>query len=347
MINMTKNENRFKSVKYYMLTMICIAFIVCIIGCESSPTRTNEDPEPIYPEPGIITMVTTAEEVLLGIYGKGPVKINWNDELEVRTTLREYHFHYKSEFRYDFRTGEAERLITVKGHVTHLRVCSNSLIELDVRLMPSLVELFCIGNYLSELDVSQNIQLRYLLCDGNRLTNLDVSRNTLLVALGCGRNLLTDLDISRNTLLYYLRAHDNQLSSLDLSRNLLLEAFFVPDNRLTYLNISNLALLDYLNVDSNYLKTIIMSDNLNIRGISVRRNLFSVDDLDRLYDSLPDRTYHNVNGTIWIHDNPGTNGSNKNIAENKNWIVDYDYDTYSETNINELIKENIFLWRKK
>jgi len=322
--------------------MICIAYMVFNIGCESSPTRTNENPEP-----GVITMVTTADVVYLGLYGKGPVEIDWGNEYGTRSTLREWHFHYQSEFRSIGPLGGEGHTITIKGHVTHLHTRYNRLTELDVRLMPSLEEILCEFNFLSELDVSRNTRLRYLLCDGNQLTHLDVSRNTLLVALTCGRNLLTELDVSRNTSLFALYADGNQLSSLDLSRNIRLEGLLINNNRLTHLNVSRLSQLRGLMVDNNYLNTLDMSDNPNITFINADRNLFCKDELDRLFDSLPDLTDHFVNGLIWIVDNPGTDESNKNIAENKNWRVLYDYSTLSETNKNELMKENIFLWRKK
>ena len=129
---------------YGMITL-CL-FVLVFFGCQESPTR------PIVYEPGVITMVTSANDLNLLMFGRGEVYIDlgegWAGYRALLTThppsypLPAFHIHL---------VALPNRLITIRGHITHFNCDRNELTELDVSGMPSLVVLSCAYNFLSRL----------------------------------------------------------------------------------------------------------------------------------------------------------------------------------------------------
>jgi len=74
--------------------------------------------------------------------------------------------------------------------------------------------------------------------------------------------------------------------------------------------------------DSNKLKSLDLQNNNSLTWVSCENNLFQVDGLNALFNSLPIVK----SSRILIDHNPGTNGQglNKNIAEKKGWVF-YSY----------------------
>ena len=123
--------------------------------------------------------------------------------------------------------------------------------------------------------------LTYSIIEDDFLVGSDVSRNTALKELWCSYNSLTSLDVSKNTELEVL--------SFSGSAN--------GNQRIASLNVSN---------------------NTKLRSIFCGGNQFSVSALNALFETL-----HSNSGykTIYIRDNPGTNGCNQSIATAKGWVV--------------------------
>jgi len=129
--------------------------------------------------------------------------------------------------------------------------------------------------------------------------------------LFCNNNNISDLNVTGLDKLKILSVMNNPLSTIDLSDNTLLEV---------------------LNARNSSLRTLDVSENPNVYGIDIfnagpiNANDFSACALDSLFLSLPDRSSKTtgVLKVIYGINNPlGNNvdGSNKTIANNKNWRV--------------------------
>ena len=285
--------------------MICLTILIgllCLLsfvsGCKDSTTK----PEILEgePEPGVITMVTTADEVQLRAFGKGEmhVSIEWENETpdsvvtEWVVSLTEYGKVFPIP-SFQFPISFAEGIITIKGYITHFDCRENKLTHLDVNGMPSLLELKTVGNsltvldvsgipsllnlniaanYLTVLDLSKNTSLERLDCSYNLLRNLDLTYNTVLESLRCQSNQLVRLNISNNKNLNYLSCIWNQLTSLDVSNNPNLEILICWSNPLGNLDLSNNTLLEALWADGIQLKHIDLSFNTKLGLLSVGGN---------------------------------------------------------------------------
>ena len=121
MIYKTKNKNRYKSVKYYMLAMICVAFMVCFSGCTSSPTEPNRN----EPEPAVITMTTTNQSVTLRIKAVNEITINWGDGSTSTGSRAQGIIDITHEYEND-----STHTIKIHGEVTYLDASNNGLTSL-------------------------------------------------------------------------------------------------------------------------------------------------------------------------------------------------------------------------
>ena len=180
--------------------------------------------------------------------------------------------------------------------LTRLTVNSTQLTSLDLSNNTALLYVNAQRNQLTNLDVTNNIALQHLIVSGNRLTNIDLNNNINLRTLCLHSNQLTGLDVSKNADLRILSLHGNQLTSLDVSRNIELEVLRTGLNQLTSLDVSN---------------------NTELFEVGVWRNQLTASALNSLFESLP-TIYH---GQIDVANNPGTNDSDRSIAENKGWQV--------------------------
>jgi len=288
--------NRMKSI----IAIILLVMFLFVGGCTDSPakidTLVSEPNVPDTYEPGIITMVTIADEIILRAFGKGEmfVSIEW-ENVPPDSVVTEWVFTLSEYGSWDtsftIPVPFPDRSITVNGYITNFD-CGyyksgvyNKLTHLDVSGMPSLIELRTISNYLTELDVSKNTLLEVLECDSNLLNNLDLSNNSALRELRCAVNSLTSLDVSNNKLLTHLYCGTNQLTRLDVSNNLLLETLscggypldnldlshntslitlVVGGTQLGNLDLSFNSKLEILWLGGNHLKKLDLSNNTNL-----------------------------------------------------------------------------------
>ena len=158
-----------------------------------------------------------------------------------------------------------------------------------ITITGNISNLSCLNNQLTSLDVSHNKVLTSLNCGVNQLTKLDMSSNTELQALSCYENQLTSLDVSGAAELEWLDCSGNQLAELDMSSNTELKVLFCSQNQLT---------------------------------ASALNNLFGT---LRSFDSYARNRNMNYQRWIVIHDNPGTNDCEIDIAEEKGWVVRFSY----------------------
>ena len=196
---------------------------------------------------------------------------------------------------------------------------SNQLVEIDISNNSSLHSIRLDDNNLTSIDVTNKPLLASLIIGANRLTTIDLSNNPRLGFLNIGVNLLTSLDVSNNHLLYNLGAMRNQLSYLNLSNNPRLGLLLIRENLLTTLDLSNNPHLWYLDIQSNQFSNFDASNLINLERIYIQNNLFSSDSLNNLFHSLHDN--QNITKSIFISDNPGSDDSDKSIAEVKGWRV--------------------------
>ena len=345
--------------KVIMAFMLPVLFLF-VGGCTDSPAKINTF-EPDALEPGVITMVTIADEVSFRISGKGEVYIytstKWVD-YAYKYSLAEYDpaFHVPT-FTFKWLNSESST-ITIRGNVTHFVCYDNELTNINVTGMPSLLyldcshnpltvldvsknklleTLNCANNNLSDLDVCNNIALKYLLCYSNSLTSLDVSQNKSLNTLDCSHNQLTNLNVSNNTLLEHLSFSYNLLRNLDLSNNASLLSLVAMDNNLESLDLSINKNLSNIWIDNNLIESLDLSNNPLIKNIMLPLNKLSVVALNNLFHSLPDVSHltrrYSV-GDLGIKRNPGEDDCDKSIAEAKGWtfVDSYPFDI---DNINE------------
>lgn len=145
-------------------------------------------------------------------------------------------------------------------NLTSFNCTGCKLVELDVKNMVKLEELYCAANELTNLNVSKNVNLKYLNCHSCGFTTLDVSKNVELIDLYCPYNNLTTLDVSKNVKLTELSCNDNNLTALDVSKNVKLTELECDFNNLTILDVSKNVELDYLNCDHNPLEILYLNN---------------------------------------------------------------------------------------
>jgi len=262
-------------------------FSTAITSCNKDKDMTGQE---------MIQMTTNAVgEVSISMNGAGFATIDWGDGSVIETQA--IRFEPFTDFIHNYTISNIRTIRIYGENIDRLYCNNNQLLSLDVSKNTSLFILACSGNKLTSLDVSKNTELYGLFCDDNQLTSLDVSKNSL-VNLGCSGNKLTNLDLSNNVVLRWLHCAYNQLMTLDVSKNSLLSYLSCSNNQLTRLDLSNNAALGGLNCYSNQMSDV---------------------ELDALFSSLHNNT---ITGKfIYVHDNPGANNCNPDIATYKGWDV--------------------------
>ena len=354
---------------YLLVVATCCLFLLLIPSCSESPTKQE-----IY-EPGIITMVTKASEVKLGLNGIGEIIItcdlgypDWRNK-SYNITLSNYSPDYATPVYYIILPDFQEYTLTLEGYITHLHAYKNELTYLDVRDMPSLLELYCGDNQLSHLDVSKNKSLEVLHCEVNLIENLNVRENIALRYLGTARNKLSNLDVSQNILLTQLSFYDNKLTNIDINNNILLETLYCDNNQLRDLDLSNNTSLTALLAQNNQIEHLDLKNNIHIEHLYVfdnnihkidietnslvrvymHNNKLDVEALDDIFRSLntynPPEIHRLGDITIWC--NIGENECDRSIAEDKGWLIQDKgwltqgkYHPFSEDKTENLIKNN-------
>lgn len=161
-----------------------ILFIATIIGIVLASCKKDKDDDPV-----VVSMVTKAPEVLIGLAGAGNTLIDWGDGTKEKNNISGEWLSYT----YDYSDAATSHTITITGKM--------------------ITGMDCNSNQLTSLDVSKNTKMTFLNCSENQLTSLDVSTNTTLTSLSCHNNQLTSLDVSRNTALRWLYCYNNLLDA--------------------------------------------------------------------------------------------------------------------------------------
>ena len=351
---MISKTNRMKSIIAFTL-LIMFLFVG---GCTDSPTK------PVIPEPGVISMVLTANEMRLRVYGKGEMFLYIEQDGYItpyKSLLTELELMYPAPLIFHYLSNNMESHITIKGHITHFQCRNNGLTALDVSGMPSLIsldtlfnplfsldvsnnklleELYLSFNFLSSLDISKNTALKHLWCDSNYFTSLDISYNKLLTDLHSYGNRLTSLDVTQNKLLAYLSCGGNQLKDLDLNNNTELISLTAHENQFEHLDLQFNTKLELLNVYGNNINRLDLSNNPSISQVTITDNQLNAETLNGLFQSLPDVNNLFIYNTYYIFTkgNPGDDECNKSIAEDKGWTFWTDDMRLSEHGI-ETVKE--------
>lgn len=170
----------------------------------------------------------------------------------------------------------------------------------------ALKELYCMDTYLTSLDLSTNVNLEFLYANDTKLESLDLRKCTSLKNIycfnnhpeyglknlnlsglqnlkivDCGGNFLESLDVTTNLNLEYLNINIDFLTSLDISKNTNLKVFSgarkfaEPDDlpegtpRLTEIDISNNVALEEFGIASKGIRSLDLSNNVNLRSLSV------------------------------------------------------------------------------
>ena len=170
------------------------------------------------------------------------------------------------------------------------------------------------------------VKITSLDCYDNQITSLEVSNNTELIDLSCNDNHLKSLNVSKNKALTFLSCEYNQLTNLDVSKNKALKHLLCFNNQLMILDVSNNKWLTYLWCGGNQLKSLDVSKNTILERLYCESNQLSVSALNTLFETLHDNVIQDVTKTIIIGDNPGTDNCSSNIAKEKGWLVNIEFD---------------------
>ncbi|PID87960.1 MAG: hypothetical protein CSB06_02530 [Bacteroidia bacterium] len=160
--------------------------------------------------------------------------------------------------------------------------------------------------------------------NGNKIYGIDAS-NSSLKELDCSMNKIKSIKVN-NELNILKCGYNRSLTSLDISKS------NVKNLYCRYCKISSLKLspsLEQLYCEGNSLTTLDAGVCTNINTISCYNNNFSMETLDKLYCSLPDRSSVSA-GKLTIASNttenyeaayPALAKSTCRIANNKNWTL--------------------------
>lgn len=271
-----------------------------------------EEAKQILPQAFIGTIFNLKErpEISLYIESDSSIVIDWGNGAyqyidiapEVIRGTEQYREQYDEQYNEPNYEAGKSYIITVWGKITLLDCHNCNLISLDVSKCVDLIYLDCSNNQLTSLNIDCNIVLTYLDCSCNQITILDVYENRALNELYCGSNQLTTLNVDRCNVLIDLNCADNKLITLDVSRIRSLGSLSCNDNQLTMLKLDR---------DLNGL----------LYFLDCRNNQFTVKEMNKIYEALPNVGY-NENGK--------TQGIIKcdklcdwSIAEKKGWKVSF------------------------
>lgn len=252
---------------------------------------------------------------------KWPIDVDFTRCPKVQSVFR----YFDDPVSLDFSQCPGLVYLFIMGAVTDLNVtgctemrlldCSETqLTQLDVSTCKKLKVLNCVGNQITQLDVSKNLDLVRLSIYSNRLTSLDVSKNPKLTRLSAYYNQLTDLDVSKNPKLTRLSVGWNRLTSLDISKNPSLIMLHCNNNQISTINASGHAKLEQLICSVNSVTDLDVSGCRKLWFIGCSDNQLTHSALNKIYNTLP-----YADGTIFIHDNPGTGDTS--LAIRKGWEI--------------------------
>ena len=229
-----------------------------------------------------------------------------------------------------------------------------NLSTIDVSKNSRLDWLFVGDNKLESITLADNqYELNLLHAENNKLTSIDFDRIPQVAELIVSGNQLSgEIDLSACSLLNYLDMSYNSLSSIKFAssvpnlqsvyvRNNELKTISIPSgslgildatrNQLAALNISECNLVMALLLDFNNLNSLNLEGKNELLGLSIRQNKFGKNTLNNIYDQLPDISgitptsqYSSWMCQVNVSGNPGAEESNRIVARDKGWTVNYD-----------------------
>ena len=193
-----------------------------------------------------------------------------------------------------------------------IQVYSNpKLTSIEFGSHPEAESLYCSYNGFSSLSLKSLPALRDIDLSSNEvLSHLELNEKTSISAIliqGCAFQSITDI-LKCCPSLRELSCSYNKLTELDLSDNSNISELRCEHNQLTRLMVPQGSLLEHLYCHSNQLD----EDALNTLFDSLGQVLEPA-----IYYPTPPRQYR-----ISFNDNPGADDCNRNILNDKNWIVE-------------------------
>ncbi len=279
---------------------ILISTLIALICCGAQrPEQTG-----MSSLPTVEITTDIANEIEIGLAGRGEIVIDWGDGSEP-VTVRPRDLDLLGDFILDrfshtYAPDYNIKTIVITGDFTGLDIFGFQATELCLNGITALKYLDCTYNHLTSLDVSKNSALTELYCYENRLTALDVSGNPELVELNCSANSLTELDVSGNPALTVLECAVNALTTLDVSKNIALTELSCNHNQITSLGVSVFPELTSLVCSGN---------KLDAHAISA------------ILSKLPAINEEGKYREVWYDGNPGTAAADASIAAAKGWRV--------------------------
>lgn len=245
--------------------------------------------------------------------GTGNISVDWGNNIFVPVSNVSNTLNAPTFLKGTTLSDKAEIKIKFENRYLSLLNLDNCQIsKLDVRQSANLYNLSCNVNVIDSLNLSYNTELKFLNCSNNNISTLDLTKNTNLINVQANNNKIKQITgLNHLGFMEQLSIRTNPLNQISLSSNQNVKSVSLCNTGLKNLNLSNndlLETIDIYNSGSNHL------------------NNFSACSLDSLYATLPDRT-GKTTGIIKVissialpNQNDGA-GSNKNIANQKNWKV--------------------------
>ena len=281
--------------------------------------------------PMIITMqVQDIKDVELVLMGVGTMKVDWGDGLVQERQLTPEGGDYSHTY-----SNTASHTITLTSEgITRLECTNINVSNLHISQNFTLLMLNCHGNRLRSLDLSRCHALTMLWCGNNELTSLNVTGCSALTYIACGNNQLTSLNLSSCVALEGFECMNNLITDLNIDGCKALTGFYCSNNRLRSLDVGKFTAMTGIDCSNNLLTSLIIrganslheldcrnnqltsldASKTDLASISCSSNLLQARALNALFNTLREKR-----GSIYMANNPGTDGCNQNIATNKGW----------------------------
>ena len=233
------------------------------------------------------------------------------------------------------------------------RIELNSIKEssfLDLNTSCPNLEYMNIGNWegLEELHFDECLNLKTVQVYTNpKLTSIKLGHCEFLTSLYCIDNGITSLSLKKLPALHTVELtgtpqlsaleidDDNMISVLHiegcvfrkldfLNKLMSLTELYCSSNKLTDLDTSGNKKLWYLDCYNNQLKSLSIPMNNNLRKLDCRYNKLDKDQLNNIFNTLPDVTGYPAyydKCVIMYKNNPGAADCNETILQNKHWRV--------------------------
>lgn len=214
------------------------------------------------------------------------------------------------------------------AELTWLYLEGNQIAQVDLSALKALRNLNLAANALTSIDLSHNTSLIELILNGNQIGQLDIAPNTSISRLHVAACGLSVLDVTNQQRLSTLEASDNMLESIDLKVNERLKILELSSNKLQTIDLSKNVKLTKLYLDNNQFAQLTLSGLPKLIIVSLHHNPLPADQLDAIYEALPDLSAIAVDPDIKDHKKllvyatPGAATAHHATATEKGWLVE-------------------------